>query len=132
MKYLLDTNMCIYIIKKHPPRVFEKLKSLDIEDVGISAITAAELEYGVSKSSMPEKNRLALTKFTAPLQILPFEEKAAEAYGRLGASLEKTGTVIGSFDLLIGAQAKSENLILVTNNVSEFGGIPGLKLENWF
>lgn len=131
MKYLLDTNICIYIIKKKPSQVFEKLEALQINDVGISAITLAELEYGISKSTFPEKNKIALIKFLAPLEILPFAEKAAEIYGKIRSYLEKTGSIIGTLDLFIGAHAKSENLVLVTNNVTEFSRIPKLKIENW-
>lgn len=131
MKYLLDTNVCIYIIKKKPSQVFEKLETLQINDIGISAITLAELEYGISKSTFPEKNKIALIKFLAPLEILPFTEKAAEIYGKIRSYLEKTGSIIGTLDLFIGAHAKSENLVLVTNNVTEFSRIPNLKIENW-
>lgn len=131
MKYLLDTNICIYIIKKKPSQIFEKLEALQINDVGISAITLAELEYGISKSTFFEKNKIALIKFLAPLEILLFTEKAAEIYGKIRSYLEKTGSVIGTLDLFIGAHAKSENLVLVTNNVTEFSRIPKLKIENW-
>jgi len=131
MKYLLDTNICIYIIKKKPLSVFEKIQLLQINDIGISAITLAELEYGVSKSSSFERNKIALLKFIAPLVILPFTEKAAKTYGQLRAFLEKTGQIIGILDLFIGSHAKSENLILVTNNVFEFSRIPELEIENW-
>lgn len=131
MKYLLDTNICIYIIKKKPSQVFEKLKTLQINDIGISVITLAELEYGISKSTFPEKNKIALIKFLAPLEILPFTEKAAEIYGKIRSYLEKTGSIIGTLDFFIGAHAKSENLVLVTNNVTEFSRIPNLKIENW-
>ncbi len=131
MKYLLDTNICIYIIKKKPSQVFEKLKTLQINDVGISAITLAELEYGISKSMFPEKNKIALITFFAPLEILPFTEKAAEMHGKIRSYLEKTGSIIGTMDLFIGAHAKSENLVLVTNNVTEFSRITNLKIENW-
>ena len=131
MKYLLDTNICIYIIKKKSSQVFEKLETLQINDIGISVITLAELEYGISKSTFPEKNKIALIKFLAPLEILPFTEKAAEIYGKIRSYLEKIGSIIGTLDLFIGAHAKSENLVLVTNNVTEFSRIPNLKIENW-
>ncbi len=131
MKYLLDTNICIYSIKKKPFQVFEKLEAHQINDVGISAITLAELEHGISKSTFPEKNKIALIKFLAPLEILPFTEKAAEIYGKIRSYLEKTGSIIGTLDLFIGAHAKSENLVLVTNNVTEFSRISNLKIENW-
>ena len=131
MRYLLDTNICIYLIKKKPPAVFKRLESLPINQVGVSAITYAELEHGVSKSSFPEKNRMALIKFMAPMEILPFSDKVAKTYGQIRTFLEKKGMVIGALDLLIGAQALAEKLILVTNNVREFNRIPGLKVENW-
>jgi tRNA(fMet)-specific endonuclease VapC len=131
MKYLLDTNTCIYLIKKKPLSVLKKIQSMRINEIGISAITLAELEYGVSKSSLPEKNKLALLKFVAPLEILPFTARAAQTYGQIRAYLEKSGQIIGSLDLLIISHAKSENLILVTNNVSEFSRISDLKIEKW-
>jgi len=131
MKYLLDTNICIYIIKRKPLPVFEKLETLQINDVGISAITLAELEYGVSKSAFSEKNKIALIKFLVPLEILPFTEKAAQTYGKIRSYLEKAGSIIGTMDLFIGAHAKSENLVLITNNLREFSRIPNLKIENW-
>jgi len=131
MRYMLDTNICIYIIKKKPPKVFETLKRLDIGDVCISAITLAELKYGVEKSQYRERNKIALTGFLTPLEILPFSDKSAVKYGEIRAILEKKGQVIDAYDLLIGAHALSENLILVTNNTKEFSRIPNLSLENW-
>jgi tRNA(fMet)-specific endonuclease VapC len=102
-----------------------------INEIGISAITLAELVYGVSKSSLPEKNKLVLLKFVALLEILPFTARAAQTYGQICAFIEKSGQIIGSLDLLIISHAKSENLILVTNNLSEFSRIPDLKIKNW-
>jgi tRNA(fMet)-specific endonuclease VapC len=131
MKYLLDTNICIYIIKQKPPQVIGRLQKLAVNEIGISIITLAELEYGVAKSSFPERNRLALVRFLAPFEILPFSETAAVAYGRIRSDLEKNGQIIGPYDLLIGAQALSEKLTLVTNNEREFLRIPGLAIENW-
>jgi len=131
MKYMLDTNICIYIIKKKPLQVFDRLNKLPLGYVVISAITYAELEYGVEKSSDLDKNRIALLKFTAPLTIVPFSDKAAVTYGQLRAWLEKSGQIIGPMDLLIGAHAKAESLTLVTNNVTEFQRITDLKIENW-
>jgi len=128
---MLDTNMCIYIIKKKPLKVFETLSKLDIGDVGISAITLAELEYGVQKSQQRERNKIALTLFLAPIEILPFSGNAAVIFGEIRAELEKKGRIIGAYDLLIGAHALSENLTLVTNNMNEFNRIPGISLENW-
>ncbi|SHM92359.1 tRNA(fMet)-specific endonuclease VapC [Caldanaerovirga acetigignens] len=131
MRYMLDTNICIYIIKKKPVNVLDRLKRLDIGDICISVITLAELVYGVEKSQNREKNQTALAAFLAPIEILPFSDRAAVKYGEIRAFLEKTGQTIGAYDLLIAAHALSENLTLVTNNVSEFGRIPDLSIENW-
>lgn len=131
MDYILDTNICIYIIRKKPLHVFEKFSTLPLGSVGISSITMAELQYGVHKSQMPEKNQLALNSFLLPLEIAPFEENAAVEYGKIRSSLEKSGFPIGSLDTLIGDHAKSLNAILVTNNLREFNRIEGLKIENW-
>jgi tRNA(fMet)-specific endonuclease VapC len=131
MKYMLDTDMCIYIIKKKPPRVIESLKKLDLGDVFLSVITHAELEYGVEKSAQRDKNKIALTGFLSPFEILPFSQKAAVTFGEIRSTLEKKGQIIGPYDLLIAAHALSENMILVTNNVKEFVRIPNLQVENW-
>lgn len=131
MRYMLDTNICIYIIKKKPRKVLETLKRLDIGDVCISVITLAELEYGVNKSQQKERNKIALTSFLSPIEILPFSDSAAVISGEIRASLEKKGQIIGAYDLLIAAHALSENLILITNNTNEFSRIPGLSLQNW-
>lgn len=131
MKYLLDTNICIYIIKQKPSIVLERLQKVKVNEIGISVITLAELEYGVAKSGFPERNKLALIQFLVPFEISPFSETAAAIYGRIRSDLEKKGQIIGPYDLLIGAQALSENLTLVTNNEREFQRIPGLMIENW-
>jgi tRNA(fMet)-specific endonuclease VapC len=131
MKYLLDTNICIYIIKRKPVNVFEKFKSLSIGTIGISSITLAELQYGIMKSSDPKKNQKALDKFLTPLEILDFDYYATIEYGKIRAELEKKGTPIGPLDTLIASHAMSLELILVTNNVKEFERIPDLKIENW-
>ena len=130
-RYLLDTNICIYIIKKKPLQVIQKLQSLDISDVAISSITLSELEYGVSKSASVEKNKIALTQFLAPIETIDFDDKSAEIYGRIRANLERRGTPIGPLDTLIGAQALSLGYTLVTNNIKEFERIPDIELENW-
>ena len=130
-KYLLDTNICIYIIKKKPLQVIQKLQSLDISDVAISSITLSELEYGVSKSAAVEKNKLALTQFLAPIETISFDDKAAEIYGNIRADLERKGTPIGPLDTLIGAHALSLGYTLVTNNTKEFERILNIELENW-
>ena len=131
MEYLLDTNICIYIIKKRPTNVLKKFESLSPGDVAISSITLAELYYGIMKSSDPMKNQEALDKFLIPLEILDFDYTATIDYGKIRADLEKKGTPIGPLDTLIASHAKSLNLTLVTNNEKEFERIPGLKLENW-
>lgn len=131
MKFILDTNICIYIIKKKPISVFEKFKQLSLGDVGISSITHAELSYGVAKSSQAEKNKAALDQFLLPLDILDFDGLAALEYGRIRSDLERQGSVIGPLDLLIAAHVKSLGLVLVTNNEREFSRVKGLKVENW-
>ncbi len=131
MKYMLDTNICIYIIKEKPAKVFQTFKSLNVGDVCISSITLAELQYGVYKSQHQEHNKIALLNFLAPLEILPFSCKAASIYGEIHADLEKRGQIIGAYDLLIAAHALSENLVLITNNTKEFMRIPRLHLRNW-
>ncbi|NJM63730.1 MAG: type II toxin-antitoxin system VapC family toxin [Oscillatoriales cyanobacterium RU_3_3] len=131
MKFLLDTNICIYIIKRQPPQVLDKFRTLDISEVGISSITVAELEYGAYKSQQTDRNRLAFNQFLMPLEIVPFDERATQNYGQLRSQLERQGIVIGSMDMLIASQALSLGLILVTNNVKEFSRIPNLVIENW-
>jgi len=131
MKYFLDTNICIYIIKKQPASVIQRLTKTAIDDVAISSITYSELEYGVSKSQHQAKNKIALMEFLAPLTIIPFDDLAAERYGELRADLERIGKIIGNMDLLIAAHALSINLTLVTNNEKEFKRVPDLKIENW-
>jgi len=131
MEYLLDTNICIYIIKKKPAEVFEKLKKVMLGDLGISAISLAELQYGIEKSSNPEKNREALEIFLTPIEIVEYGYEASVDYGKIRAELERKGTPIGPLDMLIASHARSLGLVLVTNNVKEFERIPGLRIENW-
>jgi tRNA(fMet)-specific endonuclease VapC len=131
MNFLLDTNICIYIIKQKPPEVLQKFKAYNVGDIGISSITVAELEYGVQKSQFPEKNQQALAQFLLPLKIVNFDDAAATIYGDIRAKLEKQGTPIGSLDTLIAAHALSLRVTLITNNVKEFRRVPNLKLENW-
>ncbi len=131
MKYLLDTNICIYVIKQKPFQVLERLQATAPGEVGISAITGAELQYGAAKSAFPERNQLALVKFLAPFEILPFNGTAAILYGNIRASLERSGQPIGAYDLLIGVQALTAGLVLVTNNERKFRRIAGLQVENW-
>ncbi len=131
MKYLLDTDTCIYIIKHKPAQVLEKFLSLEVGSVSVSAVTVAELLYGAEKSQYPQQNRDALGKFLMPLNILDFNLAAAESYGKIRAALEKKGIPIGAYDLMIAAQAFSQDLILVSNNLREFSRISDLQLENW-
>lgn len=130
-KYLLDTATCIYIIKKSPAKVLNKLKRTHPSQIHISSITLAELEYGVFKSQFPEKNQMALLKLVSPIKILDFDDNAAVCYGEIRADLEKNGKIIGAMDLMIAAHAKSEEMILVTNNTKEFKRVSGIKIENW-
>ena len=132
MKYLLDTNICIYIIKKKSERLLKRLIRQDISNIAISSITLSELEYGVEKSSNREQNKLALAEFLAPLTVLSYDDNVAQVYGRVRAFLEKAGIMIGHLDMLIGAHALSLKAILVTNNHREFERIPELKVENWY
>ena len=131
MKYLLDTNICIYIIKKKPARVLRKFKTLKPGDIGISSITVAEFRYGVEKSKYGARNRRAVEQFLTPLAIVDFDAKAAQIYGNIRAALESKGTPIGPLDPLIAAHALSLGVTLVTNNIKEFSRVPGLKLANW-
>lgn len=131
MKYMLDTNICIYLIKKKPKTVLERFKELNIGDICISSITFAELEYGVAKSQHSTKNKIALTKFLSAIEILPYTGESAADFGKIRAYLEKKGQIIGAYDLMIASHALAENLILVTNNVKEFKRVPNLKIENW-
>ena len=131
MTHLLDTNICIYLIKNRPKSLVQRLQSREIEQIGISAITLSELEYGVAKSRQFEKNSVALIEFLTPFKILDFNQTAAHEYGAIRTFLEEKGQLIGPMDLLIAAHAIAEGLILVTNNEREFRRIPALIVENW-
>lgn len=131
MNYLLDTNTCIYIIKRRPDSALRKLRSKRIEQVGVSTITIAELEYGVAKSRQPDRNRIALVGFLVPFAVVEFDQAAAQAYGAIRAALERKGAPIGPMDLLLAAQAIAGELTLVTNNEREFRRVEGLRVENW-
>jgi tRNA(fMet)-specific endonuclease VapC len=131
MKYLLDTNICIYIINKKPSIVVERIRSKRPEEIAISAITLAELEYGISRSKYPDRNRIALLQFLFPFMLLDFDQMAAQQYGDIRATLERKGEPIGAMDMLIAAQAVASELILVTNNEKEYKKVEGLRIENW-
>lgn len=131
MRYLLDTNTCIYIIKRSPEHLFERFRKLRVGDVGISAITFCELQFGVSNSVNREKNQLALTEFLGPLDVMDFPAGASPIYGDIRACLQRAGTPIGNYDLLIAAHALYQGLVLVTNNTKEFKRVPDLRIEDW-
>ena len=131
MKYLLDTDICIYLIKRQPESVVRHLAAQQVGDVGVSAVTVAELRYGVARSAQTERNARALELFLAPLVIADFDDGAATAYGAVRAALERAGAPIGALDTLIAAHALSLGATLVTNNTREFDRVPGLSLANW-
>jgi tRNA(fMet)-specific endonuclease VapC len=131
MRVLLDTNICIYMIKNKPPEVRKHFERFVPGDIAISSITVAELQYGVEKSAAREKNSLALEAFLLPLEIDPFDTESALAYGKIRAELERQGQPIGSMDMLIAAQAIAQGFTLITHNLKEFARIPGLRYETW-
>jgi tRNA(fMet)-specific endonuclease VapC len=130
MTYLLDTNICIYIINARPPQLLDRLRQEELGIIALSSVSAAELAYGVIKSGS-ERNQRALELFLSPLEILPFDEKAVWKYGLVRSGLEQIGQPIGALDIMIAAQALSVDAILVTSNTREFSRIHGLRLENW-
>lgn len=130
MKYLLDTDICIYIINERPRRVLDRFRKHSVGDLGISSITASELAFGVAKSGSA-KNRAALEGFMLPLEVAHYDLKAALLYGEIRADLERSGTIIGPLDMLIAAHSLSLGATLVTNNEKEFRRVPGLRCDNW-
>ena len=130
IRYLLDTNICIYVINARPSAVLARFMAHEIDGLGISAITASELCWGVCKSGSV-RNRTTLEKFLSPLTILDYDLGAAQHYGKLRAHLEKQGTPIGPLDQQIAAHALALDITLVTNNLREFERVPGLRVENW-
>jgi tRNA(fMet)-specific endonuclease VapC len=131
MRYLIDTDICIYIMNQHPARVIDKFKQFELGDIGVSTITVSELQYGVSKSVRGEKNQSRLLEFLSPLEICEYDNSAALACGDIRRDLEKNGELIGPTDLLIAAHAIGHGWTLVTNNEAEFKRVKGLKVENW-
>ena len=129
--YMLDTNICIYIIKKRPKTVLEQLRKKKKKGLFISSITLAELEFGVENSEYKRENRIALMEFLVIMGIKNFDDNAAKIYGIIKKDLKNKSCIIGPMDMLIGAHAKSQNMILVTNNTKEFTRINGLKVEDW-
>lgn len=130
VRYLLDTNICIYVINHRPPAVLARFLAHEMDGLGISAITASELYWGVCKSGSV-RNQTALDRFLSPLAVLDYDQAAARKYGELRAHLDKQGTPIGPLDQQIAAHALALGLTLVTNNVREFERVPGLAVENW-
>jgi tRNA(fMet)-specific endonuclease VapC len=130
LAYMLDTNICIHVMKTYPPAGREKFNQL-AEQLCISSVTLGELHYGAEKSARRAENLMAIEHFVARLDVLPFAEKAAAHYGQVRAELERVGTPCGPHDMQIGAHARSEGLIVVTNNMREFSRMPGLRVENW-
>jgi tRNA(fMet)-specific endonuclease VapC len=130
LAYMLDTNMCIYLMKARPLELRERFNEF-AEQLCISAITLGELHYGAEKSARPAKNLAGLAQFVGRLKVLPFGDKAAAHYGQLWAELERAGRPCGPYDMQVGGHARSEALIVVTNNMREFARMPGVRAENW-
>jgi tRNA(fMet)-specific endonuclease VapC len=131
MIYLLDTNTCVFLIRKKSPVVLQNLTRHALTTIAISALTVAELQYGVEKSAAPRQNQAALDSFLLPFTLLPFDDGDAVVYGTIRSYLEVQGTPIGAIDTLLAAQALRAGLIVVTNNVREFERVPGLQIEDW-
>jgi tRNA(fMet)-specific endonuclease VapC len=131
MRHMLDTNICVDLIRGRAPGVLARLRQYAMDEIAISSITLAELQYGVSRSSDPAKHEILLAQFLAPLAVLPFDNQAAAACGQVRSSLARAGTPIGPLDTLIASHALSLNLILVTNNEREFRRVVGLRVETW-
>ena len=131
MSYMLDTNICIYLIKKKPTAVLVKLKEHIQDGLCISSLTLAELKYGVFASAAVEKNNIALNQFLSIIEILNFDDKCAFEYGKVAADLKRKGTPIGVMDALIASHALATGKILVTNNEKEFKRVNGLRIDNW-
>ncbi|MBA3611048.1 MAG: type II toxin-antitoxin system VapC family toxin [Rubrobacteraceae bacterium] len=131
MKVLLDTNVCVHVIRERPPEVLRRFEEYTVGDIAVSSITVAELYFGARKSGRADRNEEALEQFLLPLEVVEFGHAAAIAYGRVRAALEELGTPIGPLDTLIAAHARDLNLTLVTNNIREFSRVPDLELDNW-
>jgi tRNA(fMet)-specific endonuclease VapC len=130
-RYLLDTNICIYLRQNRPPEVTERFRQMQHGETALSVITYGELLYGAERSQQRTRALESLTRLVSLLQVLPMPEEAAAVYGEIRATLEIKGQMIGGNELWIAAHAKSSGLILVTNNEREFKRIPALKLQNW-
>ena len=131
MTYLLDTNVCVEVIRRRSASVIERILSQPAGEIAIGTVTVAELEYGVARSAQHARNKVALLLFLAPFEILPFNQEAAQQYGVVRRHLESRGERIGPMDLLTAAQALAAGLTLVTNNVGEFNRVVDLHVEDW-
>ncbi len=131
MKIMLDTDMCFDLIRQRPQSALNRFAAHVPGDIGLSAITVAELEYGVRKSARPRRNRQALEQFLSPLQVAAFDRAATRTYGRLRTHLERKGLPIGAMDMLIAAHALSADVSLAASNEREFRRVPDLRVENW-
>jgi tRNA(fMet)-specific endonuclease VapC len=131
MTHLLDTCICVFLIRRRLPALRKRFEAHSLGEVGISSITESELRFGAEKSGDPAKNHLQLDRLLISLPVLPYDIDCGRTYGEIRSSLERAGTPIGSMDLLIAAHAKSLGLTLVTNNTKEFSRVPQLNLEDW-
>jgi len=131
MKWMLDTNICIAIIRRQPEVAIKRLRGKSVGQVGVSAVTVAELQHGAAKSARPEPARSALSEFLLVLEVAPFDEAACVRYGMVRAKLEAGGKPIGPLDTMIAAHAVSLGVVLVTTNLREFRRVPGLTVEDW-
>ncbi len=131
MKYLLDTNICVFLFRQKSAEALQRLYQTQTGEVGISAVTLAELRYGADKSADPAKNHVVIDAFLTNITLAEFDESAAKCYGAIRSELESRGTPIGPLDNLIAAQALSLRVTLVTNNVREFARVSGMVVEDW-
>jgi tRNA(fMet)-specific endonuclease VapC len=131
MSFMLDTCILIHMIRKKDRKLIEIMRRKPPNEVCVSSVTVAEMEYGAAKSACPDRNRDALYQFLSPIEVLPFDETAAFEYGLIRAHLERKGAVIGAMDMMIAAHARSIRAVIVTDNVEEFKRAPGLTVENW-
>ena len=132
MKYLLDTNICIYLMRGKHPAVTARMRQHSEEGLAVSTVTVAELRFGAEKSEEPHRHHALISNLLMPFQILPFDFGAADTYGEIRADLERRGQLIGSLDMLLAAHALSQSLIFVTHNTSEFQRVKGLQFEDWY
>ncbi len=130
-RFMLDTNICVDSLRSHAADLFNRLRQFQIDEIAISSITFAELQYGAAKSARRGRHQEVLAQFCAPLLILPFDDLAAESYGKVRATLEGADTPKGPLDTLIASHALSLDMTLVTSNEREFRRVVGLRVENW-